>query len=168
MRKRGLNPHKYIAERIEIDDNGCWLWTGAVSSGGYGRAVFQQEATGAHRFSWIAHEGMIPEGMCVCHTCDVRKCVNPEHLWLGTTAENQRDCTAKKRRAHGPRNGRSTSPETSPRGERHGRARLNPSMVREIRSLRGKVSQSALGRRFGVPQTAISAVQLGKTWQHVE
>jgi hypothetical protein len=83
---------------------GCWEWT-ASRRGGYGQ--MQAGATGrtpgAHRISWELHFGEIPAGMCVCHRCDNRLCVRPDHLFLGTRDDNQKDMARKGRAASGPR-----------------------------------------------------------------
>ena len=77
----------------------CWLWTGQMHESGYG---LLRVATGvamgrAHRISWELHRGAIPAGIYVCHRCDVRRCVRPDHLFLGTASDNIRDCAAKGR-----------------------------------------------------------------------
>jgi len=83
----------------------CWLWRGGVQKsktrgrGGYGW-FWLGKAQHAHRVSWLLHHGPIPEGKCVLHRCDVRRCVNPAHLWLGTKADNNRDRDAKGRGGH--------------------------------------------------------------------
>lgn len=83
-------------------NSGCWLWLSSVDAGGYGRLY----ATGrgqmlAHRASYESFVGPIPAGMCVCHKCDVRSCVNPDHLWLGTDADNTADMVRKGRQRRG-------------------------------------------------------------------
>lgn len=75
----------------------CWLWTGAPNSRGYGCFSYNKKTTLAHHYSYIFHKGEIPDGLIVCHTCDVPACVNPEHLWADTHSANSRDMFNKNR-----------------------------------------------------------------------
>lgn len=79
----------------------CWEWIGPLVSGRYGNAIYKLKAFLAHRLSWILHFGEIPEGMVVCHKCDNIKCVNPDHLFIGTQGDNVRDMFAKGRNQTG-------------------------------------------------------------------
>lgn len=83
-------------EKVEKTDS-CWLWTGALNGKGYGCMSYNGKATSAHRLSYILHKGEIPDGLIICHTCDIPKCVNPDHLWAGTPSENMKDMFAKDR-----------------------------------------------------------------------
>jgi len=92
-----------IRERLEthsipVPESGCWLWTGAVHPVyGYGRIHIGNKNPHAHRVSYETYKGSIPAGMLVCHKCDVRSCINPNHLFLGTIADNNHDMYQKKR-----------------------------------------------------------------------
>jgi hypothetical protein len=105
----------------------CWEWQGGKATGGYGQARDGRTGrkTGTHRIAWTLTFGPIPSGFCVCHHCDNPPCVRPNHLFLGTVADNNRDMTAKGRSATGNRSGSRLHPECLARGERHG-SRTHP------------------------------------------
>ena len=91
-----------VEERIESkvtkDSSGCWLWTGYIDkTNGYGCITIKRKTKKVHRVSWELVNGSIPKGMCICHHCDVRNCINPKHLFLGTHADNRKDCVKKGR-----------------------------------------------------------------------
>lgn len=142
--------------------DGCWLWTAAKNRGGY--PAFKRYVEGVrknvtgHRFSWELENGSIPKGYghngtCVCHRCDVRHCVNPAHLFLGSTADNQADMKSKGRQA---------------RGETNSRAKLTEEAVKEIIGLRKSgIGSRRIARRFGIGKTTVKNVCSRATWAHV-
>lgn len=86
-----------VSDKYEIADNGCWLWTKYVGTSGYGQVQVSHKSKSAHRVMFQVHNGEIPKGLVVMHTCDNKLCVNPDHLSLGTQKDNVRDCVAKGR-----------------------------------------------------------------------
>lgn len=136
---------------------GCWLWVAACVEDGYGVIRHQGKNLKAHRVSWELHNGPIPEGMCVCHHCDNPPCVRPDHLFLGTPADNNADMLRKGR-------------GMGPRGSLSGWAKLNEEKVRQIRSLyaSGEYTQKQLALMFGVVHTVISRVVRREIWVFVE
>lgn len=88
---------RFEEKYIPVPEAGCWLWTAAVDTYGYGRIGFGDGLISAHRVSWALYRGEIPNGLCVLHACDVPSCVNPDHLFLGTHSDNSKDCFNKGR-----------------------------------------------------------------------
>lgn len=135
----------------------CWIWS-AHRRGNYGRigkGVTCRDVN-AHRVSWEIHNGPIPKGMNVLHRCDNRPCVNPDHLFLGTQADNLNDCVLKGR--HGDW-----------RGEKNGRAKLTGKQVREIREkyLPKEVTASKLAKEYGVSRMHIYKILYRTNWKHI-
>lgn len=131
---------------------GCWNWEGAMlGSTGYGEftnKALPQKTTTAHRASWILHKGPVPDGLMVCHTCDNRRCVNPEHLYVGTGVDNMRDRSIRGRVTH---------------------AKLDEAKVREMRQLRQQGwSWRRLSQRYGLATFAIVQATTGATWKHID
>ena len=113
--------------KVAKSGDGCWLWTAHRTALGYGRFNLRGKVTKAHRVSWELTNGPIPHGLCVLHKCDNPPCVRPDHLFLGTIADNQADMAQK---------GRSflkQHPECALRGERSGMAKLTAAQARRMR-----------------------------------
>ena len=164
--------------------DGCWEWMAARDRKGYG--MFQVgvgKTARAPRFAWELAHGPIPAGLHVLHRCDNPSCVRPDHLFLGTAADNNADKVAKGRQARGDRHPSRTHrhrlprgdqhhlrlrPETVLRGEQNGNARLTSEQVRDILAMRasGK-GQRAVAATFGVSKTTIRRIERGLTWRHV-
>jgi len=131
----------------------CWLWIGSLKSATgrnqYGMVRFGGKRISAHRASWLLHFGEIPTGLCVLHKCDNPRCVRPDHLFLGTNSDNQRDCVSKGRHRIGDR-----------KGEKHPMALLTNSEAAIIRCIytgkRGEVTR--LAKQFDVPRKVVSRI----------
>lgn len=178
-------PKSSTVERLwkYVDTTGeCWVWTGLLSDKGYGRIrVSQSQVKPAHRLMYEITYGPIPDGMHVCHHCDNRACVRPDHLFLGTHADNMADMRAKGRSAKGSRNGSYTHPESRRwgkavpeesrlRGERNPSSKISENEVREIRALyaNGGISQREIAKRYGLSQAGVSVIVAGKRWAHLD
>jgi hypothetical protein len=125
----------------------------------------QQHTT--HRLAWMLTNGPIPDGKFVCHSCDVRHCVNPDHLFLGTPKDNTWDAKDKGRLAAGDRHWTIQNPTNLARGSKHHKAKLTEDDVRLIRKSYPQVSQHKLAAQFGVTQANIQCIVTGKTWRQI-
>ena len=138
-------------------DDECWLWTAAKDTIGYGNIRIDGKLVGAHRVAWMLAHGPVPDGVHVLHTCDVRACVNPAHLFLGTHQDNMADRQRKGRSRGGGR-----------RGVEHWKAALNDDAVRAIRRLRALGwTQTRIADRVGVSRSVIAHITQGNGWRHV-
>lgn len=135
-------------------NTGCYLWTGNLSAG-YGALRIGQKMVKAHRLAWELANGPIPAGMCVCHRCDNPLCSNPDHLFLGTIAENVADKVRKGRQAR----------HHLARGEKNGHALLTAENVVAIRGDRR--GDTALALEYGVSRATIGDARSGRTWGHI-
>jgi hypothetical protein len=140
------------------DSNGCWIWQGCVNTNGRGYLTHRYKNYQAHRFSWVIHRGEIPQGMLVLHRCDVPLCVNPDHLFIGTAADNTADMMRKGRN----RSGGGKNPVY---GMRNPHAKLTDADVMWIRL--DPRSQNAIARDFGIGQDQVSRIKNRQRWAHL-
>ena len=151
---------KTIQERFESEftkSDGCWEWEASKRGAGYGQFGISGRQQYAHRVAYQLYVGEIPEGLCVLHQCDNRKCVNPDHLFLGTQADNMRDCKNK---------GRHTRPDNS--GEKNNHSKMTETQIIEIRAKYSEgATQSELAKEFGVSQANISDIVCRRTWTKI-
>jgi hypothetical protein len=161
LRVQVTAPIKDPAERLRahsIRQGDCLIFTkgGTNSRGGHGLTTFKGKGVSAHRVAWILAHGPIPDHLWVLHSCDVPRCINVAHLRLGTAADNAHDRDSRGRAA------------AVRRGEQSRLAKLTEVDVITIRRRWADgCSQSALGREYGVTQSAVWRIVQGKTWRHV-
>jgi hypothetical protein len=146
---------RFLAKVCPEPKDGCWLWRGQVRADGYGMVRFERKVHLAHRLAWTFFRGEIAPGLVVCHKCDVRACVNPEHLFLGTMMDNVRDMMEKGR---------------SRQGENHRSAKLTAEQVRKIKTIlaEGLLRVSDIAREYGVTHATIACIARGTSWRHVK
>ena len=136
--------------KVEKTDT-CWLWRGPLLKTGYGSFNIKPKTHRAHRIAWLLTNGPIPDGVDVCHTCDVRPCVRPAHLWLGTRAENLQDASNK---------GRMAKPN----------AKLTAIQAQTIlnRYAAGGITLLALANEYGVALTTVHHIIRRRTWKRLK
>lgn len=142
-------------------DDECWLWTGnylrgpslKYGRGGYGLVTYDKRSQPAHRVAWKLTFGEIPEGIQVLHKCDVRKCCNPKHLFLGTNDDNMRDRDAKCRQL---------------RGSEHKAAKFTEAQVAGmLRDYASGMTQADIMRKYGASRPNVCLIVNRKIWKHV-
>lgn len=140
---RGLTTEDRFLRKVKPVESGCHEWQSTLSKQGYGKFWFDGVQVPAHRMAYQLFAGEIPEGMMVCHRCDNPKCVNPEHLFIGTQQDNVRDMWAK--------------------GRGIGRRVLTNAHVKAIQALLadGRISQQRIASVVGISQVTVSRIKLG-------
>ena len=132
--------HK-LKGHCKVDTNNCWNWTRCVSKNGYGKYKTKDKTWQVHRLSYILYKGPVPKDKFVLHKCDNRRCLNPDHLYVGTIAQNILDALSRDRWP----------------------LKLTNSQILEIRKATGR--QEDLAKHYGVSQPQISRIKSGKTRQ---
>lgn len=145
----GTIEQRFEAQYIPEPNSGCWIWFGPSDEFGYGR--FRQGASKirGHRLSYELANGSIPNGTNVLHRCDMSCCVNPDHLWLGTTADNNADRDSKGRTAWGTKL----------------HSKLTEQQVHEIRDRAG--TQREIAKLYGVSHNIIGRIKRGEKWANL-
>lgn len=140
----------------EANENGCWICTShKIGSNGYVPVNENRHKILAHRLMYERKYGKIPDGLCALHKCDVRNCVNPDHIFLGTYADNVADMDKKGRRKSG-----------RVKGEKHGKSKLTIEQVKEIKTSSG-IKNVEFARKFNVSETCVCDILKGRAWNYV-
>ena len=151
--RHGLKLAELLKSRIIKNKNDCWIWQGFIKNDGYGTIKHESNQWLAHRLSYTIFKGEIPEDMCVCHKCDTPSCINPDHLFLGTNADNSNDMRNKDRQA---------------KGNSIGVSKLTEDNVIEIKKrIQNNEDCASIGRAFNVHRNSILSIKHNKTWKHI-
>lgn len=159
--KTCVNPNHLISRDrlfmtlfIRDGSTGCWEWTGAIKEG-YGIFSVNHKDKLAHRLMYEKYKGKIPQGMNICHTCDNPKCVNPEHLWVGSQAENVADMMKKRR-------------GLKSFGSNHHFSTITDEIAREIKTkLRDGMTIKQVHMILGASYRVVQHIHAETTWRHI-
>jgi len=148
-----LDKRRFENKFIKSSKNECWNWLASKNKEGYGQFSLDGKMIRAHRISYEIYKDKIPENMCVCHHCDNPSCVNPDHLFIGTDLDNNRDMMMK---------GRANKSS----GESNGQSKLTWRNVKEIRRLNksNKLSQEEIAKKFGISRPAVQKIVYNLVW----
>ena len=147
--------NRFWSKVAKRGDGDCWLWVASRTNSGYGRFRYQDKMQSAHRFAYRYLVGPIPDGMYVCHCCDNKLCVNPDHLFLGTAVDNVHDMDAKGRRANR-------------KGIAHSMAKLTEVDVLEIRRrVAFGETQATVAKDYRISESSISFIVKRQRWTHI-
>ena len=162
----------YFLDRLQKNVvTGCIEWMGPTNTQGYGIifSKLKNKRLAAHRYSWERKHGKIPRGLCVCHKCDNPKCVNVQHLFLGSKYDNNHDRSLKNR------SGKRTFTEKDRiaysrmnSGEKNNSAKLTKEQVLLIKSLRETHTKKELAEMFDVSVSCVKDIFGGRTWKFLE
>lgn len=148
--KKPRDPAGRLLAKVEKLEGGCWLFSGALSGDGYGSIGYAGAVWKAHRLAWRLWRGQIPAGMVICHKCDVRNCVNPRHLFIGSQHDNVADMISKGR-------------FQASRGASNGRAKLTARQASAIR--RSKEPAAVVAARYGVRTSHVYRIRRNLSWR---
>lgn len=146
---RGLTQEQRFWSHVDTTGE-CWVWIASTRSFGYGHLHFDGCSQAAHRVSWQLHNGPIPDGLLVLHRCDNPRCVNPDHLFLGTDADNVADKLAKGRGVW---------------GETVGRSKLTSDQVLAIDC--DPRAHSAIAEEYGLAHSTVSRIKNRRRWKRL-
>jgi hypothetical protein len=147
---------RFLKKVNKNTDSGCWLWLGSKRNGGYGHFYDGNKLVATHRFSYELYKGKIENNLLVCHKCDVRNCVNPDHLFLGTHKDNAIDMVNKNRQ---------NNADTS--GINNGMVKINEKDVINIRNeyKLGNISAEKLGKKYGISESQTLRIIHKQSWK---
>ena len=147
---KGESIEQRILANMELQDDGCLLWSGAKNGNGYGSIWFDVKYHSVHRVAYMIMNGDLSSDDVVCHICDTPLCINPDHLYAGTTKTNAMDRSFRLRGGI---------------GERNGSAKLNEGSIKEI--IASSATSTHLAKKYGVCKSTICRIKRGLTWKHL-